>query len=179
VAVTPTGSPAWTRTVSHVHYGGNTDKANYLGRGAIDPITDVAAEEFSRQACDLASVTRTSPFAVITLLHNDGPAAAPTIESVLMMTGVRLTSYAGDAAPTGFPSAARNGDGHCTITFSASYLDDYSVTGSFAPISGIGTGHGADFVDVTVTPSGSTVVVRCFDQSGSPLANIRVTIRVW
>ncbi len=180
MAIAPAGSPAWTRAASHTFYGGNVNKENYLSRGAIDPLTDVAAEEFSRAQSDLAACARTQPFAVITLQCNDTSPAAPTIWSVLMMTGVRLTSYPGDTPPTGFPSGARNGTGDITLTFASSYLDEFGVSGSFAPIQAKGTGaSGSTFVGVTCEISGVTVVVRCFDSAGAAVADKYATITVW
>src|ERR1041384_16547 len=103
--VIPEGSPLWGRTVDFAHYGGNVEKSNYLSRGAIDALTDVDATQFARMTADLASIARTAPFAVITLVCNDTAPSAPTIEFAHLATGVRLTSYLGSAAPVGFPSA--------------------------------------------------------------------------
>src|SRR5688500_11807960 len=105
MAITPAGVPAWLRTVSIGDYGGHLSKENFLSKGAINALTDVDAEEYTRATADLAAVVRTAPFAIITYLNNDTGLAAPTIESALMMTGVRLVSYPGDSAPAGFPSA--------------------------------------------------------------------------
>lgn len=179
MAITPTGSPAWLRTVAIGHYGGHASKENYLSRGAIDALTDVAAEEFVRMTADLATTVRTAPFAIITYLNNDTSPAAPTIERVLMMTGVNLTSYAGGSPPSGFPSAARNGTGRVTFTFAASYLDEYGVTGAYVPVSCQVTGHGSAFVCPTAEISGNTVVIRCKDQAGSDVADARITLQVW
>jgi hypothetical protein len=178
--IVPTGVPAWLRTASIADYGGHTSKENYLSRGAIDALTDVGAEDYVRATADLASVVRTNPFAVIYYLNNDGSLAAPTIWSVLMMTGVRFTSYPGDSAPSGFPSAARQGTGEVTFTFDASYLDDYGVSGAFAPIMAKGTGaSGTTLVAVTTEIAGATVNVRCFDDAGSAVADKYVTLLVW
>ncbi len=179
MAITPTGSPAWLRTVAIGHYGGHASKENYLSRGAIDALTDVAAEEFVRITADLAAAVRTAPFAIITYLNQDSTLSAPLIESVFMMTGVRTTQYVGDSAPTGFPSAVRQGTGEVTFTFASSYLDDYGVSGSYTPRSPKVTGHGSVFVEATAEVSGSTVTVRCFDAAGSALGNKQVTLTVW
>ncbi len=179
MAITPTGSPAWLRTVSIGHYGGHTSKENYLSRGAIDALTDVAAEEFVRITADLAAAVRTAPFAIITYLNNDTSPAAPTIESVFMMTGVRTTSYVGSSAPTGFPSAARNGTGDVTFTFPSSYADEYSVSGAYSPRSPKVSAHGTAFACVTAAVGGQSVQVLCFDAAGVALADKRVTLEVW
>lgn len=176
--VVPTGSPAWTRTADFSSYGGHASKENYLGRGPIDALTDVGAEEFSRAAADLAAVARTAPFAVITYLNNDTAPAAPTIEYAYMMTGIRTTSYAGASAPTGFPSASRSSDGVVVFTFASSYTDEYGIPGAFVPrhvIPGLmGTTPGM----VTWEIIGSTVTLRVFNDAGVALTNRRVTFKV-
>lgn len=177
MAIVPTGVPAWVRTVSIGHYGGHADKQNYLSRGAIDPLTDVDAEEFVRATADLAAIVRTGPFAIIT--YTNGDTSPPTVESVLMMTGVRLTSYAGDTPPTGFPGGAGLGAGHATFTFEASYLDEYGVTGAFAVTGAKATVHGSDFAVASVEISGNVVTVRCKDAAGLDVGSKRVTLQVW
>src|SRR5574342_207944 len=130
MAIVPTGAPLWTRQTDHTQYGGHLQKQNYLSQGVVNSITDVGAEDFCRMCSDLAAVARTSPMWIITYLCNDGSPAAPTIEIVRGATGVRLVSYAGGSPPTGFPSAARNGNGDVTFTFSATYADEYGVSGA-------------------------------------------------
>ena len=178
MAVVPTGSPAWTRTADFSHYGGHASKENYLGRGAIDALTDVGAEEFSRMVADAAAATRTAPFAVITYSCNDTSPDAPTVEFVYMMTGIRTVSYEGDAPPSGFPSAARNGDGDVTFTFASSYSDEYGIAGAFAPrhaIAGLaGQSPGGAVTEVVA----QTVRIRVFSDAGAAIADPRVTFKV-
>jgi hypothetical protein len=165
--------------VSHEDYGGNVAKTNYQSVGVVNPRTDVGAEGFSRQVSDQAAAVRTAEFAVMTLLCNDGSPAAPTIESCQLMTGIASAPYAGDAAPNGFPSAARNGDGDVTITFAASYDDEYGVSADYAPTQAVAAGHGTTFADPTVVISGQTVRARVFDAAGAALADKRITLIVW
>ncbi|HEX5076138.1 MAG TPA: hypothetical protein VFW03_23195 [Gemmatimonadaceae bacterium] len=179
MAIVPTGAPAWVRTTSFTHYGGSTEKENYLSRGAINALTDVAAEEFSRMVADLAAVARTAPFAVMRILCNDTSPAAPTVEFCSLMTGVRLTSYAGDAAPSGFPSAARVGNGIATVTFASSYVDEYGVSGAFTPktaLAGVHIGAGGT---ATVVISGQTLTIRSVSAAtGLAISNARFTLEV-
>jgi hypothetical protein len=179
MAIIPTGLPAWTRTATHTNYGGNVNKRNYLSRGAIDALTDVGAEAICRLAADLEAIARTAPFATITYLNDDGASAPPIIETVYMMTGVRTTSYTGGAAPTGYPSAARNSDGDCTFTFASSYSDAYGVAGTFAIkhaiVSVHGTSVGEGVVDILTT---TTLRVRLFN-GASALQDKRATLIVW
>ena len=127
---------------------------------------------------DLAAAARTAPFAVITFLTNDSAPAAPTVEFVAMMTGVTSASYAGGSPPTGFPSAARNGNGDVTFTFSASYTDEYGVSGAFVPRHVSATLHGSSAGSVSVEISGSTVRLRAFSDAGAAMQNVRVTVEV-
>lgn len=180
MTIVPEGSPLWVRTVDFSHYGGNTEKSNYLSRGAVDALTDVDAAQFARFTADQAAVTRTAPFAVITLLCKDTVPAAPTFEYVHMATGVRLTSYAGDAAPTGFPSGARNGTGDVTVTFASSYNDPYSVAGAFS-IAHVKAGmiHTAVARAVAQVATSTTIRLRAFDAADAALTDARICFMVW
>ncbi len=178
MSITPTGSPLWTRQTSHVDYGGNLNKTNYMGAGVVSALTDVGAEDFVRICSDLASVARTSPMWVITYLCNDTSPAAPTIEIVRGATGVRLVSYAGGSPPTGFPSAARNGNGDVTFTFAASYNDEYGVAGAWAPVDCTASVASTAARSVTWIASGATLRVRVFDAAGAAVSDPRVTIEV-
>lgn len=178
MAITPTGAPPWTRQTSHVDYGGNVNKRNYMGQGVVNALTDVGAEDFCRMCSDMAAVARTAAMWVITYLCKDSVPAAPTIEIVDGMTGVRLVSYAGDAAPTGFPSAARNGNGDVTFTFGASYSDDYGVAGAWTPKTADGGLHGTTGGAAPAVISGSTVRVRAISHAGAAISDARVTLEV-
>lgn len=179
MAIIPAGAPPWVRTNDLSHYGGHAEKQNYLGRGAIDALTDVDAEEFARLAADQAALARVLDFCQATILCSDSAPAAPTFEFVNMMTGVRAISYVGDAAPSGFPSGARNGAGDVTITFGASYNDPYNVAGAFsvrhARASLIHTAAGRVVVEKA---SATTIRLRAFDGAGSALSNARIFFAV-
>lgn len=178
--IIPTGSPAWTRTAVHTQYGGHLEKQNYLSEGVIDAETDVGAAELCRLAADMEALVRAAPFAVVTYLANDSSVAAPTIESVFMMTGVRNASYAGNSAPGGYPSGSRTSTGRNLITFDGSFSDPYGVAAAWVPSHAIAAVHGTGSAAVAVcTISGSSVDVRVFDASGSVASNKRVTLSVW
>ena len=179
MTIIPEGLPAWTRTASHTQYGGHPNKQNYQNIGCINAQTDVGAENLCRAAADLAAVARTASFCVMRILCNDTSPAAPTIEFVNMMTGVRTTSYAGDAAPTGFPGAARNGNGDVTVTFDSSYTDDYGVEGDFAPTQAHTTVFATAHRVAPVEISGQTVRVRVADAAGAAVSDPRFTLAVW
>lgn len=180
--ITPTGAPAWVRTNDHSSYGGNINKRNYLDQGVVDAQTDVGADEFCRLAADVAALIRTSPACTLTYLCNDTTPAAPTIESATAMWAApRTSSYEGDDAPSGYPSAARNGNGDVTFTFASSYTDDYGVSGSLAIAHAIASAHVASavFRNVTVEISGQTVRVRVLDESAAAVSDPRITLTVW
>ncbi len=181
MAIIPTGSPLWLRTVDFGHYGGHASKANYLSRGAIDALTDVSAEQFSRLTADAAALARVVPFCTLTVECNDsGTPAVPTFLYVHMATGARLVSYEGNAAPTGFPSGSRNGTGDITITFASSYNDPYSVAGAFS-ISHAKAGmiHTAVARAVAQVATSTTVRLRAFDAADAALADAKITLQVW
>jgi len=179
MSVTPSGSPAWQRTVSHEDYGGHVDKANYQSQGVVNPRTDVGAEAIARLASNMAAVTRTAPLAELTYLNNDTGTAAPTIEAVSLMTEVRVVSYEGDGAPSGFPSAARNGDGNVTFTFPSSMTDEYGQSADVNITHAGATAHGSTPLIVTVEIlTANTVQVRVFDTAGSPSTDDRISLTV-
>ncbi len=178
--IIPTGSPPWVRTNDLTHYGGHPEKSNYLSRGAIDPLTDVDAAQFSRLASDVAALQRVAPFCNITILCNDSAPAAPTVEFVHMQTGYTASSYAGASPPTGFPSVARNGNGDATITFATDYSDPYGVVGSFVISDMIpGLIHTSAGEATAERVTDSTVRLRAFSSAGAAISNARMTLTVW
>lgn len=178
MAVVPTGAPPWLRTTSFEHYGGNANKQNYLGRGAIDALTDVAAEEFSRAMSDLAAAVRSAPFMIARVQCNDTSPAAPTILWIAMMTGVREAGYAGGSPPAGFPSWARNGNGAVTMTLASSYADDYAVAGAYAPQSAVATSQTTSTFASAIV-SGLTVRVDVVSDAGSASTDPSFSLVVW
>lgn len=177
--IIPAGTPIWANATGHGFYGGNTEKQDYLNQGPIDPLTDIAANEWCRSAEDLAGTARTADFAVIQYTNNDGSPAAPTINTAKLMTGVNLAGYAGDAAPAGFPSAARNGTGDVTFTFASTYTDAYGVSqaltirGAQVTVNTTTIGY-----DATASWSGQTVTVKVTDAAGVAVADQDVSLRV-
>lgn len=178
MSITPTGAPAWTRQTSHVDYGGNVNKRNYMGQGVINALTDVGAEDFCRLCSDMAAVARTASMWVLTYQCKDSSPAAPTVRAVCGMTGVQLVSYEGNAPPAGFPSAARNGNGDVTFTFDASYADDYGVSGAWAPVTCNTSVSATAAREATWVVSGSTVRVRVFDAAGAAVSDPLVSLEV-
>jgi hypothetical protein len=176
--MTPAGNPAWTRTADHTFYGGDTDKRNFMSQGMIDARTDIGAAEITRLAEDLAACVRTAPFAVITYTCDDSTPGAPTVHAAYMMTGARTTSYVASSAPSGFPSAARNGDGDVTFTFGTSYEDAYGVSAELTIRHAEAGGHGTNAYG-TVEISGATVRVRAANDAGAAVANAKVTLVVY
>ena len=179
MAVTPAGDPLWAHTSTAETYGGDANKANYQSQGAVNPRTDVTAEQFSRFVEDVANAGRTLPFALLRITCNDsGTPAAPTIEWARMMTGVRSTSYEGDAAPTGFPASARVGDGNFTVTFDASYDDYYGTSQALTITDAMGTPADTSTAYVQATISGSVVTVYAKDSAGAAVQDAVVELKV-
>lgn len=120
MAITPAGAPVWLRTNDHTTYGGHTDKRNFQGQGAVDPTSDVTAEQFCRLAEDIAGLGRVGAFATVVFqCDDDGSPSNPTL--------VRYDGMAGAA-----PSLVRNGNGDVTVTWATSYTDAYGVSGAIS-----------------------------------------------
>jgi len=133
MTTTPAGSPPWVRTTAIVDYGGDANKKDYLDIGIINPKTDVSAAQLQRLANDVAAISRTTNAVTIGWTCNDTAPAVPTVTMVKGMAwNYTGAGYAGDTPPTGYPSAARNGNGDVTFTFASSYTDSYGVSGAFA-----------------------------------------------
>lgn len=178
--VVPSGLPAWTRTASHEQYGGDINKRNFLSQGVIDAQTDVGAQELARIAADMEALVRTMPFAVITYLNRDASPLPPLVEVVYMMTGVVLVAYSGDAPPSGFPAAARNGTGDVTFSFASSYADPYGTAGQFGAKHAGGMALSASPTIVTAEiVTATTVRVRCATDAGVAVGDRRVTLEVY
>jgi hypothetical protein len=127
----------------------------------------------------MEAIHRVVPFCQLQYLNHDSSPAAPTIQVVHMQTGIRLTSYEGNAAPSGFPSAARNGDGDVTFTFASSYADAYGVPGAFAIRDAHSDVTGSSVAEarpeiVTAT----TVRIRVTDPAGAAVQNTVVILEV-
>jgi hypothetical protein len=179
---TPLGGPAWLRSAGITDYGGSTSKADYLGIGVTNPDTDLEAAALMRLADHVAALTRTAPFAVLNITCNDSVPAAPTVNYVWMQTGVCLVSYAGDSPPTGFPAAARSGDGHFTVTFAATYDDAYGVAGAFEiRFLDVGVNEDTNINAVATAPAASQVAtVHVFTaNTGAAVQDKTVTLTVW
>ena len=178
-AVIPTGAPAWVRTNDFTSYGGNVNKRNFASRGVVNPKTDVGAEAFSRIAADMAAVALTAPFMVAQIQCSDTAPADPTVTWISMMTGTRSVSYSGTTPPTGFPGVVRNGNGDFTITFAASYLDPYGISGTFtarqARAQLLGAAAGMATADIVTA---TTVRVRAFVAAGTAKSDALVTVTV-
>jgi len=180
--VTPIGNPAWVRSADHTYYGGHVDKVNYQNQPLVNARTDFGAEALARMAADLAAVVRTAPFCKLTYTCSDSVPGPPTIHTVHhMASGVRLTNYVGDSPPAGFPSAARNGNGDVTFTFSASHTDPYGVSGSSSITDADANGHtsGSAVIANPELVTATTVRVRAFNDAGTAVSNAKVTLTVW
>lgn len=178
---TPNGSPAWLRTSDFATYGGHTEKVNYQSQGVVNPRTDVGAEAVMRFTEDLAAAVRTAEFSRVLYTNNDSTPAVPTINTVFQMNGDSTSDYAGDSAPAGMPSAARNGDGDVTFTWATSYTDAYGVSGTVNITDAkarVIASSGVYSVPCEIL-SANSVRVRAFDAtSGSAVQDAQVLLNV-
>ena len=129
MATIPTGNPPWLRTAGILTYGGHTEKRNFMSQGAVDPRTDMSAEQLCAIARDLAAVVRTAAFAKLKVQCHDTTPDDPTVLWCHMQNGVTEESYEGDAPPTGFPTVTRVSDGVFRVTFDQDPTDDFGVSG--------------------------------------------------
>jgi hypothetical protein len=176
---TPTGRPAWARSVSHADYGGHTNKRNYQSQGVVNPRTDVGAEGFTRLVADAEATTRTAPMITLRYTNRDASTDTPLVLSAYMMIGVSLSGYEGDLTPDDFPSGVRNGNGDVTFTFEEEFADAYGITEPFVPTQCLVSVEGTTAAHATYVISGQTVRVRCWDAAGAAVANKNVTLTVW
>lgn len=174
---TPTGNPAWTRSVDYSQYGGDPNKQNYQSQGVVNPKTDVGAEGFSRLVSDAAAVVRTAEFCVMQVLCDVG-GTNTTVEHCRLMTGISA-SYSGAAPPTGFPSITRRGNGDVSVIFASSYSDEYGISGAFAakePVATLIGGTAGVAVPDLVSPT--EVRVRCFNLSAAAITGARFSLTI-
>lgn len=178
--ITPAGKPSWLRTNDLTHYGGDINKQNYLSRGAIDALTDVDAAQFSRMASDTAALQRVMPFCSMTLLCHDSVAPTdPTVEFINMQIG-NTGTYLGNAPPSGFPTVTRNGTGDVSITFSATYSDPYNISAPYSVGAIIPALLSVTAGKVEAEKVSSSVVrLRAFDNVGTALGDVRISVVIW
>jgi hypothetical protein len=172
----PTGSPAWTGTADATTYGGHADKRDYQAQGVVNPQTDISAAEFKRLTADIAASARTAAFSRVSVTCVD-PAGPPVVTSVWQMTGRNSSGYAGDAAPTGMPSAARGGDGNVLLTWATSYEDDYGVAADLT-IRGVDVSSSGG-IETWEIVSANSVRVRCYNGAAAALADALFTVTVY
>lgn len=167
----PTGAPVWSRTNDHATYGGDLNKKNYQSRGAVNPLTDVTAKQFTRLAADVAAMGRTVEFATIT--YHDVTATGTVV----------LDAYDGMAGAV--PTLFYAGPGHVTITWAASYTDDYGVAADIDLRHAGQSVHSASMTvattvlsDTDVNGKNEVANVYVWDSAGVALGNSKVTLTV-
>lgn len=179
MAIIPTGSPSWVRNSDYTTYGGHASKINYQSQGKVNARTDVDAEDFARITADIAALMRPAEFCNLTFTARDAGVLDPLVTKVTMQpSGVVTVSYAGGSPPTGFPAVTRVADGNYLITFSATYLDAYGVSGAWQPVHAMGAVHGANGRDVGTTVGVSAVQVYV-TSSGVASPDETVSVSVW
>lgn len=156
MSITPSGRPAWDRTNDHTAYGGHLNKKNFLAQDAVDPRTDVTAQNICRMAEDLACAAKMAPFAKVYVQANDASPADPTVLAYRAMAAASM------------PTVARVSDGVFTLTWADSYDDAYGVSAD------------VDFKFVSPRAAASSIFATAAlsDSTGNGKNN-RVTVYVW
>lgn len=179
--VMPAGSPFWARTNTFGHYGGHVSKAEFAGVAALGGDTDLSAADFNRLPTDVAAVSRTIPFCVISYTGRESTADDPLVSYVALPTGVYVGEpYDGGNPPTGFPGVTISGD-NAVVTFDSSYSDAYGIAQAFSP-----TIARPSLNDLTaglmvrvISISGQTVTTLVVDETPTAQQDIAVTLEVW
>lgn len=182
MTITPAGSVTWEREASADIYGGHADKEDYQGQGVVNAKTDISAAQFARLCADVAAVSRTAPYSVVTLTCNDTSPAAPTVNSVMQMdVGSTLVAYAGDSPASGFPTCTRVSDGKVQIVWPSLPADDFGVTGALVTQHAIAhVISGSDGATVKVDQVNDTTwTFEAYDKSPAVIADAQMTIEVW
>lgn len=170
--IVPTGAPVWLRTNDFQVYGGDPNKRNYMGQGAIDPTSDVTAEQFSRLVEDVAELGRVTEFATITFRCNDTVPGPPTILAYNGLAG---------AAPTG----SRIGNGHVSFAWPVEPEDAYGVEAFVNFMSAMGGPQGTpggvytEFLDSNADGLNERVNMLVFDASAAAIVDGVATVTVW
>jgi hypothetical protein len=165
--ITPAGAPAWVKTNDHTTYGGDVNKQNYQSRGAVNPLTDVTAAQFCRLAADIAALQLVAEFATITYQCNDSVPGAPTILYYDGMVGT-------------LPTPTRNGNGDVTWVWSATYNDDYGITGALNIAHAMTTLQGSTAGSAPYQRvNGQTIRVTAANGAGAGMVDPVVTLTVY
>jgi hypothetical protein len=169
--ITPAGAPVWSRTSDHTTYGGDVNKHNYQSRGAVNPLTDVTAEQFTRLAADVSAVAKTVDFATITFRYD-------TASGLFVV-------YAYDAMAGAAPVPTHFGVGQLRLTWLASYADDYGVSSTIDIRHCDHGAHGAAAAITTVqledndaNGKNEALLLHVWDAAGAPADDITVTLTV-
>jgi hypothetical protein len=132
MTIQPSGAPLWLRGSGITQYGGDLNKKDYGGIGAINARTDLSAVQYSRLVADMASLARVSPL----MRMQFTPHASAPVTSVELCSpcwGVPMP-YADGAAPPSSVYPTITGTGALrTIILSPTATDDYSVIGQISP----------------------------------------------
>lgn len=172
MGIIPTGQPAWVRSNDHTAYGGDLNKENYAGEGAVDGQTDVDAANYCRIAADMEALARVAEFATITYTQDDTGTNDPTIDEYDGMAGTE-------------PLAVRESDGVVLLTWDADYPDAYGVDGDIhfghvhASPEGSSVFHPMwQLVDTDGSGKYNGVRIRCLDGSDVAVLDKTVTVTV-
>jgi hypothetical protein len=169
--ITPAGAPAWAKTNDFATYGGDVNKKNYQSRGAVNPLTDVTAEQFTRLTADVSAIVRTAEFATLTFRYD-------TASGLFVV-------YAYDGMVSTLPTITHFGVGQLLVTWLATYNDDYGVASTIDIQHCDHGAHGAamatvstQLLDNDANGKYEAVMVYVWNAAGAAADDITVTLTV-
>ena len=133
MTIQPAGNPLWLRSPGITQYGGDVNKKDFGGIGAINARTDLTAAQYCRLTADVAALSRVS--ALMRLMFT--PHAAAPITSVELCSpawGVPVAYADGASPPTAsvYPTITGSGTSRI-VTLTPTATDDYQVAAQISP----------------------------------------------
>lgn len=135
MTIAPAGFPIWSRATSMQYYGGNTQKRDYVGVGAINAKTDVSAAQFARITADLEEAARMATLCRLVVSVNDGAGTSQVLFASVAWAQPMTVPYDGALAPAGYPLIALS-SGIMKVGLPASAVDSYGTSADIYPIAG-------------------------------------------
>lgn len=159
-------TPIIDRSKTALDFGGHPQKQNYMGRGAVNPKTDITAQNVNNIAELCAVRNRMQPLARVLCDASGNVLAALTAWG-------NYSAYAVGATPTDGIVTAKTGTGTYTLTFPNTVTGWDGASRTVTPGTAVPVASVASTSATTVT--GQVVSVT----TGSPAADAGFMVTVW